>query len=260
MQVESVLALDHAAAGLRGLDDVDVVVEAVVENLPVKHSVLRELETAVRADAVIASNTSSLRIDDLAAPLARPENFAGMHFFNPVPMMPLVEVIRGSHTSDAALGTVVSYAQALGKIPIVVRDGPGFLVNRILTPYMQAFAKLLDDGADYEQIDAAMEAFGWPMGPAYLNDVVGMDTGVHVAETICAGFPERLRRTWKDPLQAMVASGRLGQKNGKGFYRYESGAGGKPKKLPDPARVRDSASGRGAWTANLCGQRDRRNG
>lgn len=234
-QADSVLALIVPQLDNDGLDGVDVVVEAVVENLQVKHRVLRDLETVVRTDAVIASNTSSLRIDDLAAPLVRPDNFVGMHFFNPVPMMPLVEVIRGSRTSDAALGTVVSYAQALGKTPVVVRDGPGFLVNRILTPYMQAFAKLLDDGADFEQVDAAMEAFGWPMGPAYLNDVVGMDTGVHVAETICAGFPERLRRAWKDPLQAMVAGGRLGQKNGKGFYSYETGAGGKPKKLPDPA-------------------------
>jgi 3-hydroxyacyl-CoA dehydrogenase / enoyl-CoA hydratase / 3-hydroxybutyryl-CoA epimerase / enoyl-CoA isomerase len=215
----------------------DVIVEAVVENLQIKHKVLRELEDAGRPDAVIASNTSSLRIDDLAAPLARPENFVGMHFFNPVPMMPLVEVIRGAKTSDAAVGTVVSYALSMGKTPIVVRDGPGFLVNRILTPYMQAFGRLLADGADYQQIDAAMEAFGWPMGPAYLNDVVGMDTGVHVAEIICAGFPERLRRTWKDPLQVMVAHGRLGQKNGLGFYRYEISATGKPVKYPDPVAV-----------------------
>jgi len=216
----------------------DVIVEAVVENLQIKHEVLRELEQNARPDAVIASNTSSLRIDDLAAPLARPENFVGMHFFNPVPMMPLVEVIRGARTSEAAVGTVVSYALSMGKTPIVVRDGPGFLVNRILTPYMQAFGRLLADGADHEQIDAAMEAFGWPMGPAYLNDVVGMDTGVHVAEIICAGFPERLRRTWKDPLQIMVAHGRLGQKNGLGFYRYEISATGKPVKHADPvARV-----------------------
>jgi 3-hydroxyacyl-CoA dehydrogenase/enoyl-CoA hydratase/3-hydroxybutyryl-CoA epimerase/enoyl-CoA isomerase len=212
----------------------DVIVEAVVEKLQVKHAVLRELEALVRPDAVIASNTSSLRIDDLAAPLAHPENFVGMHFFNPVPQMPLVEVIRGARTSDAAVGTVVSYALSMGKTPIVVRDGPGFLVNRILTPFMQAFGRLLADGADHEQIDTAMEAFGWPMGPAYLNDVVGMDTGVHVAEIICAGFPERLRRTWKDPLQVMVAHGRLGQKNGLGFYRYQPHATGKPIKQSDP--------------------------
>jgi 3-hydroxyacyl-CoA dehydrogenase/enoyl-CoA hydratase/3-hydroxybutyryl-CoA epimerase/enoyl-CoA isomerase len=237
-KADGVLASIVAQLTYQDFTTADVIVEAVVENLPIKHQVLRELEEAGRADAVIASNTSSLRIDDLAAPLARPENFVGMHFFNPVPMMPLVEVIRGAKTSDAAVGTVVSYALSMGKTPVVVRDGPGFLVNRILTPYMQAFGRLLADGADYEQIDAAMEAFGWPMGPAYLNDVVGMDTGVHVAEIICAGFPERLRRSWKDPLQVMVAHGRLGQKNGLGFYRYETSATGKPVKHPDPvARV-----------------------
>jgi 3-hydroxyacyl-CoA dehydrogenase/enoyl-CoA hydratase/3-hydroxybutyryl-CoA epimerase/enoyl-CoA isomerase len=215
-------------------DTVDFVVEAVVENLSVKHSVLREVETQVPAAAVIASNTSSLCIDDLATSLARPENFVGMHFFNPVPMMPLVEVIRGTMTSDVAVGTAVSYALAMGKTPIVVRDGPGFLVNRVITPYMQAWGRLLADGADFEQIDAVMETFGWPMGPAYLNDVVGMDTGMHVAETICAGFPERLRRTWKDPLEIMVVHGRLGQKNGLGFHRYDANAGGKPIKRVDP--------------------------
>lgn len=238
VQADGVLASIVPQLTYQDFNTPDVIVEAVVENLQIKHQVLRELEQNVRPDAVIASNTSSLRIDDLATPLARPENLVGMHFFNPVPMMPLVEVIRGARTSDAAVGTVVSYALSMGKTPIVVRDGPGFLVNRILTPYMQAFGRLLADGADYEQIDAAMEAFGWPMGPAYLNDVVGMDTGVHVAEIICAGFPERLRRTWKDPLQLMVAHGRLGQKNGRGFYRYEISATGKPVKHSDPvARV-----------------------
>lgn len=237
-EADGVLASIVPQLSYRDFDTADVIVEAVVENLQIKHRVLQEVEQSVRPDAVIASNTSSLRIDDLAAPLARPENFVGMHFFNPVPMMPLVEVIRGARTSDAAIGTVVSYALSMGKTPIVVRDGPGFLVNRIITPYMQAFGRLLADGADYEQIDSAMEAFGWPMGPAYLNDVVGMDTGVHVGEIICAGFPERLRRTWKDPLQLMVAHGRLGQKNGLGFYRYETSSTGKPVKHPDPvARV-----------------------
>jgi 3-hydroxyacyl-CoA dehydrogenase / enoyl-CoA hydratase / 3-hydroxybutyryl-CoA epimerase / enoyl-CoA isomerase len=233
-QAEGVLASIVPQLTYERFDAADVVVEAVVENIAIKHRVLRELEHSVRADAVIASNTSSLRIDDLAAPLARPENFVGMHFFNPVPMMPLVEVVRGAKSSDAAVGTVVSYALSMGKTPIVVRDGPGFLVNRILTPYMQAFGRLLADGVDYRRIDSVMEAFGWPMGPAYLNDVVGMDTGVHVAEIICAGFPERMSRTWKDPLQLMVDHGRLGQKNGLGFYRYETRPTGKPAKLGDP--------------------------
>ncbi|MBB6095398.1 3-hydroxyacyl-CoA dehydrogenase/enoyl-CoA hydratase/3-hydroxybutyryl-CoA epimerase/enoyl-CoA isomerase [Povalibacter uvarum] len=233
-QADAVLKAIGAQLDYAGVDTTDVVVEAVVENLKIKHAVLSEVEALVRPDAVIASNTSSLRIDDLAVPLARPENFVGMHFFNPVPVMPLVEVIRGARTSDAAVATIVSYALALGKTPIVVKDGPGFLVNRILTPYMQGFGQLIAHGADFEKVDEALESFGWPMGPAYLNDVVGMDTGVHVAQIICAGFPDRLRRTWKDPLGVMVENRRFGQKNGVGFYRYETDPKGKPRKLASP--------------------------
>jgi len=233
-KADAVLASITPQLDYAGFDAVDTVIEAVVEDLAIKHGVLREVETRVPANAVIASNTSSLRIDALAAPLSRPESFVGMHFFNPVPVMPLVEVIRGAKTSAAALATIVNYAVLLGKTPIVVKDGPGFLVNRILTPYMQGFAMLLADGADFVTVDRAMEAFGWPMGPAYLNDVVGMDTGVHVARIICEGFPERLSVTWRDPLALMVANGRYGQKNGAGFYNYEADAAGKPKKLPAP--------------------------
>lgn len=217
-----------------GFDQVDVVVEAVVENIEIKHAVLGEVEGLVRNETVIASNTSSLRIDVLAAPLKRPENFVGMHFFNPVPAMPLVEVIRGAKTSDAAVSAIVAYAVAMGKTPIVVKDGPGFLVNRILTPYMQAFGRLITDGADFVQVDQVMEAFGWPMGPAYLNDVVGMDTGVHVARIISAGFPRRMLRPARDPLGVMVEHRRFGQKNGIGFYRYELDPAGKPRKSVAP--------------------------
>lgn len=220
----------HPQLDYAGFAAVDVVVEAVVENIKIKHLVLAEVEAQVGSDAVIASNTSSLRIDDLARPLARPENFAGMHFFNPVPSMPLVEVIKGERSSDAAVAAVVGFALAMGKTPIVVKDGPGFLVNRIITPYMQAFGKLVVDGADFARVDAVMEAFGWPMGPAYLNDVIGMDTGLHVAEIISTAFPERMARTWKDPLEVMVANRRLGQKNGLGFYRYETDPSGRPRK------------------------------
>jgi 3-hydroxyacyl-CoA dehydrogenase/enoyl-CoA hydratase/3-hydroxybutyryl-CoA epimerase/enoyl-CoA isomerase len=188
------------------------------------------VEKLVRDDAVIASNTSSLRIDDLARPLLRPQNFVGMHFFNPVPLMPLVEVIRGEKTSEAAVSTVVGYAAAMGKMPIVVKDGPGFLVNRILTPYMLAFLQLVHDGADFAKVDQVMEQFGWPMGPAYLNDVIGMDTGTHVFTIIADGFPQRLQRNERDALHLMVEGKRLGQKSGLGFYRYESDPAGKPRK------------------------------
>jgi 3-hydroxyacyl-CoA dehydrogenase/enoyl-CoA hydratase/3-hydroxybutyryl-CoA epimerase/enoyl-CoA isomerase len=217
-----------------GFEQVDCVIEAIVENLDVKRKVLAALEGAVRADTVIASNTSSLRIDDIAQPLARPENFVGMHFFNPVPVMPLVEVIRGSRTSDAAVSTAVAYAAAMGKVPIVVRDGPGFLVNRILTPYVNAFAQLVADGADFEQVDRVMEDFGWPMGPAYLQDVVGMDVGAHVFDVIAAGYPERIRPVPGNPIAALVAAGRFGQKTGGGFYDYQADPNGKPRKSSSP--------------------------
>jgi 3-hydroxyacyl-CoA dehydrogenase/enoyl-CoA hydratase/3-hydroxybutyryl-CoA epimerase/enoyl-CoA isomerase len=226
--VESVRPqLDHA-----GFDTADVVIEAVVENIGVKHRVLAELEDNVRADTVIASNTSSLRIEDLAALLKRPENFVGIHFFNPVPVMPLVEVIRGVQTSEEAVATAVNYAVAMGKTPIVVKDCPGFLVNRILTAYIRGFLRLVADGADFARVDQAMEAFGWPMGPAYLEDVVGIDTASQVCDVIAAGYPERMPPIEHDALRLMVAHQRLGQKNGVGFYRYLPDPQGKPRRMP----------------------------
>ncbi|WP_420473601.1 fatty acid oxidation complex subunit alpha FadB [Noviherbaspirillum sp. ST9] len=233
-KANQVLAGIRAQLDYQGFETVDIVVEAVVENLGVKHKVLSELEEVVRKDTVIASNTSSLRIDDIGMHLRRPENFVGMHFFNPVPVMALVEVIQGSRTSEAAVSTAVNYALAMGKTPIVVRDCPGFLVNRILTPYIRAFMELVADGADFEQIDRAMEDFGWPMGPAYLEDVVGMDTGSHVSDVISAGYPERMPPLRHDALRLMAQSGRYGQKNGIGFYRYETDPNGKPKRSAAP--------------------------
>jgi 3-hydroxyacyl-CoA dehydrogenase/enoyl-CoA hydratase/3-hydroxybutyryl-CoA epimerase/enoyl-CoA isomerase len=221
--------LDYA-----GFAQVDTVVEAVVENIKVKHAVLAELETMVGEDRIIASNTSSLRIDDLAVPLKRPQNFVGMHFFNPVPVMPLVEIVKGEKTGMTAVSTAVGYAVAMGKTPIVVKDCPGFLVNRVLISNTRAFTQLVADGADFEKIDRAMEAFGWPMGPAYLMDVVGMDTGSHVCKVIAAGYPERMTTTWPDVLELMVEMKRYGQKTGIGFYRYEADPAGKPVKLPAP--------------------------
>ena len=218
----------------RGFDAVDLVIEAVVERLDIKQQVLGVLEGSIRHDAVIASNTSSLRIDDIARPLLRPENVVGMHFFNPVPVMPLVEVIRGVKTSDAAVGLAVSQAQAMGKTPIVVKDCPGFLVNRIVTPYVNGFLQLLADGANFEEVDRAMEAFGWPMGPAYLQDVVGMDTGSHVGDVISAGYPERMKPVARNAVKLMVSRKRYGQKTGEGFYRYAPDAGGKPRKASSP--------------------------
>ena len=210
-----------------GLGEVDVVVEAVVEDLEVKRAVLAALEGVVAAGTVLASNTSSLRIADIAAPLARPHDLVGMHFFNPVPAMPLVEIVRGERTGDTAVATAVAWAAAMGKTPVVVRDCPGFLVNRIVTPYVNAFLQLVRDGADFVEVDRAMEAFGWPMGPAWLQDVVGMDVGLHVGDVIAAGYPDRMRPVTPNAVRLLVGEKRHGQKTGQGFYRYETDASGR---------------------------------
>ncbi|MDH3637970.1 MAG: fatty acid oxidation complex subunit alpha FadB [Gammaproteobacteria bacterium] len=215
------------------VEPADLVIEAVVENPQVKQSVLAELEEIVADDTIITSNTSTISISELATALTRPDRFCGMHFFNPVPVMPLVEVIRGQHTSEETVATTAAFAKAIGKNPIVVNDCPGFLVNRILFPYFNGFAALIRDGADFKQVDNVMERFGWPMGPAYLLDVVGMDTACHASEVLAAGYPERMRTDYKSAIEVMHENGRLGQKSGHGFYIYEKDKRGKPKKIVD---------------------------
>ena len=215
---------------------VDIVVEAVIENTGIKKKVLAELETVVQDDTIITSNTSTISIDELATALKRPENFCGMHFFNPVPVMPLVEVIRGSQTSKATIATTVAYARKMGKTPIVVNNCPGFLVNRILFPYFGAFSRLIHDGADFQQIDRALERFGWPMGPAYLLDVVGIDTAVHCQGVMANGF-ERMNLSFDSAIDKLYEKQCFGQKTGSGFYLYEPDKRGKPKKLPNPDMV-----------------------
>ncbi|WP_404474161.1 fatty acid oxidation complex subunit alpha FadB [Vreelandella venusta] len=214
-------------------DSVDLVVEAVVENPKVKDAVLTEVEGLVSENTILTSNTSTISINRLAKNLKRPENFCGMHFFNPVHRMPLVEVIRGEKTSDAAVAATVAYARAMGKTPIVVNDCPGFLVNRVLFPYFGGFSFLVEQGADFQRVDKVMEKFGWPMGPAYLLDVVGLDTAVHANEVMAEGFPDRMARDGKTAIQVMYDNKRLGQKNDKGFYAYEEDKKGKPKKVTD---------------------------
>ena len=201
---------------------VDFVVEAVVENEAVKKKVLAEVEALPAG----ARDPRHQHLDDLGdaardARSKRPESFCGMHFFNPVPRMPLVEVIRGEKSSDAAIATTVAYAQTLGKTPIVVKDCGGFLVNRVLFPYFAGFELLLRDGVDYERIDKAMEKWGWPMGPALLIDVVGIDTCVHADAVLADAYPDRMRHEGQSATAAMVAAGRLGQKSGKGFYAWK---------------------------------------
>ncbi len=217
--------------------DVDIVVEAVVENPKVKHAVLAEVEEQVKEGAIIASNTSTISISYLAQALKKPENFCGMHFFNPVHKMPLVEVIRGEKSSDLAVATTVAYAAAMGKTPIVVNDCPGFLVNRILFPYFAGFQGLMNEGADFRAVDKVMEGFGWPMGPAYLLDVVGIDTAHHAQAVMAEGFPDRMKADARTSLDVMYEETRYGQKNGKGYYLYSLDKKGRPKKVFDETVV-----------------------
>jgi len=232
-QMGDVLNNIHPTLNYGDFGDVDLVVEAVVENPKVKDAVLRETEDVIGEDKILTTNTSTISIDRLAKNLKRPENFCGMHFFNPVHMMPLVEVIRGEKTSDKAVATTVAYARAMGKSPIVVNDCPGFLVNRILFPYFGGFARLVRDGADFQKVDKIMEKFGWPMGPAYLLDVVGMDTAKHANEVMAEGFPDRMKDEHKSAIDVMFENDRLGQKSDKGFYEYHVDKKGKQQKVVD---------------------------
>ncbi|HTP27667.1 MAG TPA: fatty acid oxidation complex subunit alpha FadB [Anaeromyxobacteraceae bacterium] len=213
---------------------VDLVVEAVVENEAVKKKVLAEVEAALPEHAVLTSNTSTISITRLATALRRPERFCGMHFFNPVSRMPLVEVIRGERSSDEAVATAVAYAQAMGKTPVVVNDCAGFLVNRVLFPYLAGFQKLLADGVACERIDAVMEGWGWPMGPALLLDVIGIDTAVHADGVMAAAFPDRMKAEGRSAIGALLEARHLGQKSGAGFYAWTPDRKGPPKKASDP--------------------------
>ncbi len=220
------------------LASVNVVVEAVVENLKVKQAVLAELEDVVPADAIIASNTSTIQISRMAASLKRPENFAGLHFFNPVHAMPLVEVIRGEKTSDETVAALVDYVLKLGKKPVVVNDCPAFLVNRVLFPYFCGFEQLLLDGVDFQRVDSVMETWGWPMGPAYLADVVGIDTLDHCQEVLAGDFPDRMGRKEGASINALYKADCLGQKNGKGFYDYPRDENGRTSKVPSDNTIK----------------------
>ncbi|NDG85211.1 MAG: fatty acid oxidation complex subunit alpha FadB, partial [Proteobacteria bacterium] len=212
----------------------DFVIEAVTENERVKTDVLKQMEETLSGTAVLTSNTSTISITGLAKNLKRPENFCGMHFFNPVPKMPLVEIIRGEKTSPETIATAVQYASQMGKTPIVVNDCPGFLVNRVLFAYFTAFNQLVKEGVDFVRIDKVMEKWGWPMGPAYLLDVVGVDTANHASEVMAKGFPDRMPLHSDDSVALLYKANRFGQKNGKGFYTYSLDAKGKPKKEVNP--------------------------
>jgi 3-hydroxyacyl-CoA dehydrogenase/enoyl-CoA hydratase/carnithine racemase len=212
------------------IETCDFLIEAVVENQEAKQQLFCRLEPRLGAEAILASNTSTIPITRLAEGLHRPDRFCGMHFFNPVRRMKLVEVIRGAQTSDETIARAVALAKQIGKMPVVVNDGPGFMVNRLLFPYMNEAIELLHDGLSIEQIDRAAVAFGMPLGPIALYDMVGLDTAMYAGRTMYNAFPARVAASPLVP--AMVKRGRLGMKAGKGFFSYEN----KTKTpQPDPA-------------------------
>ncbi len=223
------MALLHPTLGFSGFKTVDLVVEAIVENLGVKQQVFADTAAQVADGAILASNTSSLSIAAIGARTPHPERVVGMHFFNPVDKMPLVEVIAAEGSDPAAVNTVFAYTRKLGKTPILVKDTPGFLVNRLLMFYSTEGLWLLDEGFRIEDLDRAMSDWGMPMGPMALTDEVGIDVATKVAHILHDAFSERL--PVPDWLDRVPQSGRLGTKNGKGFYLYE----GRERKGPDPA-------------------------
>ncbi|HET7609129.1 MAG TPA: 3-hydroxyacyl-CoA dehydrogenase family protein, partial [Gammaproteobacteria bacterium] len=208
----------------------DLVVEAIVEKAEAKRALFAELEPRLPASALIATNTSSIQLENLAGALRDPGRFVGLHFFNPVASLPLVEVIRGEQTSERAVLAAASFVTRIGKLPLPCRSSPGFVVNRLLTPYMLEALHAHSDGHSLESIDAAAKEFGMPMGPVELADRVGLDVALHVAE-ILSGV---LRSAPPEALRAKVAKGELGVKTRRGFYAYDA----RDKPIKDRSRSR----------------------
>jgi 3-hydroxybutyryl-CoA dehydrogenase len=207
---------------LADLATCDVVIEAAFEDLAVKHELFRALEGVVGDDAILATNTSALSVTEIASVLERPERALGMHFFNPAPLMPLVEIVRAEWTSEAVVETAFQLGSTLGKTPIRCTDTPGFVVNRVLIPLLNDCVRVLDEtGVTPEDLDAGMRhGAGWPMGPCALLDLVGADVHVHASEALY----EQLREPRMAPparLVRMLKAGKLGRKTGEGFYKYE---------------------------------------
>ena len=214
-------ALDRLIPDLEGngVEHADVIIEAIFENTEAKHAIFRDVEPRMKSDAVLATNTSSIPLEELASVLSEPDRLVGIHFFNPVAMMPLVEIVKTESSSAAAVERATAFTQHIGKLPLPVKSSPGFLVNRILMPYLlEAFA-LFDVGVAPEAIDKAATDFGMPMGPVALADTVGLDICLHVAEIL----GQRLGTSVPGRLRDLVNRGRLGRKSGEGFYRYKKG-------------------------------------
>ena len=207
---------------LTALAECDLVVEAAFEDLAVKHELFAELDRITRPDAILASNTSALSVTEIAAACERPERVVGMHFFNPAPLMKLVEIVRAERTSDEVFDAAHELAERLGKVPIRCYDTPGFVVNRVLIPLLNDCVRVLDEArVTPEDLDNAMHhGAGWPMGPCRLIDLVGIDVHVHAAEALWRGLREP-RMAPPPRLVAMAHAGLLGRKTGRGFYTYE---------------------------------------
>ncbi|MDG2220610.1 MAG: 3-hydroxyacyl-CoA dehydrogenase NAD-binding domain-containing protein, partial [Rubripirellula sp.] len=220
------------------LADCDLVIEAVVEQMEVKESVFKMLDDTTMPSSILASNTSSLSVTDMARVTNRGNQVAGLHFFNPVHRMELVEVVRGEKTDDETLVRLVSFVKALGKTPVVTADAPGFLVNRVLFPYLGEAVRMVGEGGDVAEIDKQVRRFGMPMGPLQLLDQVGIDVAYHVAHSLSETLPgvESVART----LSAMVEAGQLGKKTQCGFYRYSPGRSHSVAELPLTTRTRTS--------------------
>ena len=210
-----------ATTRLDDLSDCDIVIEAIIENLDLKKETYRELDRLCKAETFFCSNTSSLTITEMSAATSRADRFAGLHFFNPVPVMKLVEVVRTIATSDETVDTVFAFAQSLGKEPIRAHDNSGFVVNRLLVPYLLDAVRALEEGVgSREDIDKGMElGCGHPMGPLKLLDFVGLDTTYYISQIM---FDEYREKRFAPPplLKRMVLAGRLGKKSGRGFYEY----------------------------------------
>jgi len=207
-----------------GVSSADLVIEAIYENLDAKQELYNALEQKMKPGALLASNTSSIRLEELRTVLKEPRRFIGLHFFNPVAMLPLVEVIRCEDTEQDALDLGFAFTKGIGKLPLECASSPGFVVNRILAPYMAEAMHLAEEGVPFVEIDKAAEAFGMPMGPVELVDSVGLDVALHVSKVL----GEAMNRPVPERLSKMVDDGLLGRKSGQGFYRWEDGKAVKP--------------------------------
>jgi 3-hydroxyacyl-CoA dehydrogenase/enoyl-CoA hydratase/3-hydroxybutyryl-CoA epimerase len=222
VQYADTMSLVSGTIDYSGFANVDLVIEAVFEDLDVKQAVLRDVETVMKPEAIFATNTSTLPVTRIAEVSRRPERVLGMHFFSPVNKMPLLEVIVTDRTSDSVTATAVAYGKKLGKTVIVVNDSPGFFVNRILTPYISEAGRLLDEGASVETIDKALVDFGFPVGPITLVDEVGLDIAGRVGQIMFDEFGARFAQP--EALRSVIEAGRFGRKSKKGFYIYDDAA------------------------------------